>query len=120
MSLADLVQAKKTQRDKDWSMLRRLVEADYLQHRDHPSPEQIAFWLAEMRTPPFLIGLATRHPELAAQVAATRPALAGAIASDTTLLEAALAEEEAAEREADRRYWQPLRAELEALRREHR
>jgi hypothetical protein len=28
-------------------------------------------------------------------------------------LEAALREEEAREREADRRYWQPLRAELE-------
>jgi hypothetical protein len=29
MSLHDLVQAKKTQRDKDWPMLRRLVEAHY-------------------------------------------------------------------------------------------
>jgi hypothetical protein len=29
MGLPDLVQAKKTQRDKDWPMLRRLVEAHY-------------------------------------------------------------------------------------------
>ena len=29
MSLPDLVQAKKTQRDKDWPMIRRLIEADY-------------------------------------------------------------------------------------------
>lgn len=28
MSLSDLVKAKKTQRDKDWPMIRRLVEAD--------------------------------------------------------------------------------------------
>jgi hypothetical protein len=29
LSLPDLVQAKKTQRDKDWPMIRRLVEANY-------------------------------------------------------------------------------------------
>jgi hypothetical protein len=29
MGLPDLVQAKKTQRDKDWPMIRRLVEVNY-------------------------------------------------------------------------------------------
>ncbi len=29
MSLPDLAQAKKTQRDKDWPMIRRLIEADH-------------------------------------------------------------------------------------------
>jgi len=33
LSLPDLVQAKKTQRSKDWPMLQRLLEAHYLQHR---------------------------------------------------------------------------------------
>lgn len=36
MALADLVKAKKTQRDKDWPMIRRLVEADYFRHRERP------------------------------------------------------------------------------------
>jgi len=29
LSIADLVRAKKTQRDKDWPMIRRLLEADF-------------------------------------------------------------------------------------------
>jgi hypothetical protein len=37
MSLPDLVQAKKTQRDKDWPMVRRLIEADYFHTLGHPS-----------------------------------------------------------------------------------
>ena len=31
LSIPDLVRAKKTQRDKDWLMIRRLLEADYLE-----------------------------------------------------------------------------------------
>ena len=38
LSLPDLVQAKKTQRDKDWPMIRRLVEAHYFQNRDQAQP----------------------------------------------------------------------------------
>ncbi|MFN7946695.1 MAG: hypothetical protein U0Z53_15190 [Blastocatellia bacterium] len=37
LSLPDLVKAKKTQRDKDWPMIRRLVEADYFSQRDQPA-----------------------------------------------------------------------------------
>ena len=51
VSLPDLVAAKKTQRDKDWPMIRRLVEANYVQNRDDPTNEQIRFWLEESRTP---------------------------------------------------------------------
>ena len=48
LSLSDLVQAKKTQRDKDWPMIRRLVDASYASARDAAvSDEQIDFWLAE-------------------------------------------------------------------------
>ena len=36
LSLPDLVQAKKTQRDKDWPMIRRLVEAHYFQNQEKP------------------------------------------------------------------------------------
>jgi len=116
LSLADLVQAKKTQRDRDWPMLRRLVEADYLRDRFHPTPDHLAFWLTQLRTPVLLVELAVRHPDLASGVARERPLLTFAVAENQTAVEDALAAEEAAERDADRSYWRPLRAELEALR----
>jgi hypothetical protein len=120
LSLADLVQAKKTQRDKDWPMLRRLVERDYLQYRADPGPGQPEFWLKQLRTPVLLVELAASHPDLAADVARDRPLLAFAVAGNQVALGDALALEEAEEREADRRYWQPLRAELEDLRHRRR
>jgi len=116
LSLADLVQAKKTQRDKDWPMLRRLVEADYLRNRSDPTPDHLAFWLKQLRTPVLLIELAVRHPDLASSVARERALLTFAVAANQAAVEDALSAEEAAERIADRHYWQPLRAELEALR----
>jgi len=46
MSLPDLVQAKKTQRDKDWPMVRRLVEVNYLpiDRARQPSRYVSGFW----------------------------------------------------------------------------
>src|SRR6266478_5559250 len=41
LSLPDLVQAKKTQRDKDWPMIRRLVEAHYFLNSAKPNTDQI-------------------------------------------------------------------------------
>jgi hypothetical protein len=116
LSLADLVQAKKTQRDKDWPMLRRLVEADYLQNRESPTLDRLAFWLRELRTPVLLVELAVSYPDMALALARERPLIGVAIAGNQTALEVALVAEQAAEREVDRRYWQPLRNELEALR----
>ena len=51
MGLPDLVQAKKTQRDKDWPMIRRLVEVNYFANREAPTNNQIRFWFRELRTP---------------------------------------------------------------------
>ena len=45
LSLPDLVQSKKTQRDKDWPMITRLVEANYFESRASATREQIRFWL---------------------------------------------------------------------------
>jgi hypothetical protein len=115
MALPDLVAAKKTQRDKDWPMVRRLVDANYLQHRTDPTTEQVAFWLAEIRTPQLLVECAGRFPEAGA--ASRRPAVNAALAGDVPEIGRCLEDEEAAERLADRAYWAPLRSELEALRR---
>ena len=118
-SLPDLVQAKKTQRDKDWPMLRRLVEADHVQNHENPSPEHVRFWLAESRTPAMLLEVAGRYPDQLASAADERPLLSLAVSGDQACLEAALEREEKREREADRRYWAPLKSELEELRRKH-
>lgn len=116
LSLPDLVQAKKTQRSKDWPMLQRLVEAHYLQHRAAPTPERQRFWLLEMRTPELLAEVAQATPEIARELEVKRPLLGLAVATDAGELESGLADEERAERERDRIYWQPLKAELEQLR----
>jgi hypothetical protein len=116
MSLPDLVQAKKTQRDKDWPMLRRLVEVNYFANREHPNARQIRFWFLELRTPELLIELTARQGRLPTQLIRTRPLLKLARPGNELILAEALLNEERLEREADREYWLPLRAELESLR----
>jgi hypothetical protein len=116
MSLPDLVQAKKTQRDKDWPMLRRLIEVNYFENRERPSREQIHFWFLELRTPDLLIELAAQQLRIPAHLRRQRPLLKLATTSTKSLLAAALIEEERREREADRQYWAPLKKELERLR----
>jgi hypothetical protein len=60
LSLTDLVRAKKTQRDKDWPMIRRLLEADFFQRRENAMPADIRFWFTELRTPDLLIASPAR------------------------------------------------------------
>jgi hypothetical protein len=114
-SLLDLVAAKKTQRDKDWPMIRRLVEADYAATEQEPTPERVRFWLAEARTPELLIELARRFPKEFATMAEARPVLRVGLNIDR--LADSLAGEEQSERAADREYWAPLKREIEAMRR---
>ena len=117
LALPDLVQAKKTQRDKDWPMIRRLVEAHYFQHRGKPTTPQVTFWLLELRSPELLIHVARQRVTLCRRLIRDRPLLAAAVAGKGDELEQALRAEESAERERDKRYWVPLRKELETLRR---
>jgi hypothetical protein len=120
LSLPDLVKAKKTQRDKDWPMIRRLVEASYFAGRDATSEPAVDFWLRELRTADLLIQVAQANPDRSRLLRAERRLLSLADAADSSGLTAALAEEERLERERDRLYWQPLRRELEVLRRKER
>lgn len=120
VSLPDLVAAKKTQRDKDWPMIRRLVEANYVQNRDDPTSERIAFWLKESRTPEILLDLAAAYPDELANMIPTRPLLTSTESRNSDALEAELEAEEKQERQLDREYWHPLRTELEQLRRQRR
>ncbi len=117
LGIEDLVAAKKTQRDKDWPMIRRLVEAHYLGHRSAPSPASVRFWLRELRTPELLVEAAVRHPESLRDAIGARPLLVHAASASLDALFAGLRDEEDRERALDRAFWKPLRAELERLRR---
>ena len=116
MSIGDLVLAKKTQRDKDWPMIRRLIEADFAAKGDTANEDQIRFWLREARTPSLLTQLSSQHHAIAMNLCESRPLLQSAIARDQDSLESRLIEEQEAERKVDRAYWRPLKQELEELR----
>ncbi len=116
MSVADLVQAKKTQREKDWPMITALVENHYHSLHDQPSLERIEFWLKEMRVPERLTELCRRFPVEATTLQARRPLLRIAQAGNLDELRAALDAEVRAEQAKDRAYWEPLRKELEQFR----
>lgn len=118
LSLPDLVRAKKTQRDKDWVMIRRLLEAHYFARSASPGPEVIAFWLREMRTASLLIDIADQFPDTCRTLLGERPLLQAALAHDESQLETLLHDEEQREREADRAYWAPLVKLLHQLRRD--
>ena len=117
LSLRDLVKAKKTQRDKDWPMIRRLMEQASLLEGPGRDESHLEFLFLELRTPDLLITLAEEYPDVAIRISPERPAVAAAINRSVEDVEAALALEEASERKDDRAYWQPLRQELETLRR---
>lgn len=119
MGLPDLVKAKKTQRDKDWPMIRRLIEADIYRESSNPLQERICFWLTECRTPDLLISLAARYPDIASTIVANRPLLRYAMEGNQDIIQELLREEEDRQRDLDRQYWAPLKAELEKWRHEN-
>ena len=120
ISVNDLVLAKKTQRDKDWPMIRRLVDVHFEEYKTNPTDKQLRFWFQESRSPEVLMELAAAYPDLATETAGTRSLLRHALSADRTNLSLNLIVEEAEIRAADQAYWQPLKAELEALRRSRR
>ncbi len=117
LSVPDLVKAKKTQRDKDWPMIRRLMEANFFEHRDEQTPERVDFWLRELRTSELLVELVRSFPQAAQECRKERRLLFWAVEKNSTALDHALREEESHERQEDRAYWLPLKKELEAMRR---
>ena len=116
IGLADLVKTKKTQRDKDWPMIRRLIEADIYHASDDPPDDDVYFWFAECRTPELLVLFATKYPKIADRMSKRRPLLSSAIKGNQEEVRKLLREEEDREREADRRYWVPLKKQLEEWR----
>jgi hypothetical protein len=113
MSLPDLVNAKKTQRDKDWPMVRRLVEVNYFANRGTANPQQRRFWFMELRTAELLIELSSIYRTEHHRLIPKRPLLGLAHLGNESALADALLQEERTERVADRDYWTPLKRELE-------
>lgn len=116
LALTDLVKAKKTQRDKDWPMIRRLIEANYFSFREDPTAARIDFWLRELRSPELLVECVRSFPEAAQLVGRERAAVAAAMRDEPEDIERELQHEQDVERANDRAYWTPLRKELERLR----
>ncbi|MFH1245495.1 MAG: hypothetical protein V1662_03340 [Candidatus Omnitrophota bacterium] len=116
IGLNDLVQSKKTQRDKDWLMLKLLVENDIVLNKNNPASERIKWWFLESRNVQSLINLAKVYPEIAQKSVAKRPLLSSLINLDIQELNSHLQEEELTERRKDIEYWAPLKKELETLR----
>jgi len=109
LGLEDLVNCKKTRRDKDWPMIRRLVERHYLDPALEPTAERFKFWLRELRTPVLLAECVARAGGGPAEIeavlrvaAAEREAIARAVAGHSEgEIASALATEERLERAAD-------------------
>jgi hypothetical protein len=120
LSIEDLVQAKKTQREKDWPVIDALVEGHYRSLGGEPTPQRVEFWLAESRTPERLIGLVQRFSNETRTLTRRRPLLRLAVSGEIEALRAALDAEVRAEQARDRAYWAPLKAEFEAFRRAER
>ena len=118
LSLPDLVQSKKTQRDKDWPMIRRLIEVDINHFRDNPTEKQVRFWFRECRTPSFLVDMASEMPGICQEISRERHLLKFALTGEMEKLEKQLILEEIQVKKKDREYWLPLRKELEQWRRE--
>jgi hypothetical protein len=122
LGLEDLVAAKKTRRDKDWPMIRRLVDVHYREFALEPTAARLAFWLHELRTPAALIDCVQRAPDEARLAGQQREAVALALsasigAATPADIQSALDREMERERAADEAYWRPLQQELELLRR---
>ena len=116
MGLPELVQSKKTQRDKDWPMIRRLVEADLFNTPDPPPDERIRFWLKECRTPDLLIRPPKEFRSQAEELVRQSPLLARVLPGEEEVIPICLKKEEERERKLDEDYWAPLRKELELWR----
>ena len=120
LAMQDLVCAKKTQRDKDWPMIRRLLEQAYFSWPAPLGEERIEYLLREVRSSELLPELVRSYPEAAERVALARLAVRHAVDGNANGVALALAAEEAIERAKDRIYWEPLKRELEQFRRERR
>lgn len=116
LGIADLVKCKKTQRDKDWFMLNRLVENDILLNQPNANEGKIKWWFLECRSTETLFNLVQKFPGYIDNCIKERPLLKYVKENNKETLEKMLYEEEVLERNKDEQYWAPLKKELSKLR----
>lgn len=116
IGLRDLVQSKKTQRDKDWLMLKRLVNNDIILNKHNFLNDRLRWWFQECRDTGLLIELAVKYPKIVKKCITNRPLLTLAISADIQKFNVQIHDEEMLERQKDIEYWAPLKRELEILR----
>ena len=116
LSIEDLVKAKKTQRDKDWPMIRRLVEAHFRQFAYEPTQAIVGFWLREMTSPELLQRIALENRDLLPLANSFRPWLQSVDLNNLEAIERELEKDKERERLLDIAYWNPLKQELAELR----
>jgi hypothetical protein len=63
------------------------VEVNYFQNQNAPNPEQVRFWLSELRTPGLLCEVARKNVNVAQAMAGARPLIGHALANDLLVLE---------------------------------
>ena len=117
LGIPDLVKCKKTQRDKDWFMLNRLVGNDILLNQPNASEDKIKWWFLECRSTETLFNLMQKFPGYIDNCIKERPLLKYVKENNKKTLEKMLYEEEVSERNKDEQYWAPLKKELSNLRR---
>ncbi len=116
LSVPDLVQSKKTARNKDWPIIELLVNIHIQENLAAPRADWIRFWLCECRSPAQLVALAGHFTDECQALTTTRSLLVHALTGDQTALLVGLDAEMRAEQNADRVFWEPVRRELEAMR----
>jgi hypothetical protein len=73
LCIPDLVQAKKTQRSKDWPVIELLVTIHYRERANAATDDRVTFWLREARTPELLVEICRRFPLQATERMVRRP-----------------------------------------------
>lgn len=116
LGISDLVQCKKTQKDKDWYMLHRLVENDILLNHSNATKDNIKWWFLQCCSPETLFNLMQKFPNYIDDCIRKRPLLKYVKEDNKETLEKMLREEELLERHKDEQYWTPLKKELSELR----
>lgn len=116
LAIGDLIAAKRTQREKDWPMTNRLVEAHYLANVEVPTNESICFWLTESFDLSFLEQLVARFPEQSSSLKEKRPVLRALVENQLENARSLLQKERRTIEIEDETYWAPLIKELHLLR----
>lgn len=120
LSLEDLVQTKKTGRDKDFLDLNALLKAHHANHLLKPSKENIEFWLRESRDAGMLLMLAKKHKQEAKKLSSVRKAIKYALSGKSDELKRELFEEGLQIEKAHKAFREPLNKEAKRLVREER